>query len=181
MSAFDSSMILWVDETSCDRRNALCKYDCGIRGQPPQDYTLKLRGKRYSAIGILSTEGVEDVIITDESVNGDKFLDFVWQDMVPLLMPFDGQNPKSIVVMNNASVHHVDEVVERITSVGALVRFLPPDMNPIEEAFAEVKLYLQANGSLFDTSMSPASIMLMAFNSVSIHNCQAYIRHAGYN
>ncbi len=183
ISAFDPSMMLWVDESGCDRRNALRKYGYGIRGQPPQDRSLILRGKRYSAIGILSTERVEDVYITDGSVNGETLLDFVQRDMLPLLMPFDGHNPNSIVIMDNASIHHVDQVVELITSVGALVRFLPPyspDMNPIEEVFAEVKHYLQANGSLFDTSMSPACILFMAFNSVSPRHCQAYIRHAGY-
>ena len=50
-------MMVWVDETGCDLRNAMRKYGYGIRGMPPQDYTLKLRGKRYSAEGILTTEG----------------------------------------------------------------------------------------------------------------------------
>ena len=68
-----------------DRRNALRKYGYDIRGQPPQEHTLILRGKRYSAIGILSTEGVEDVYITDGTVDGDKFLEFVQQNLLPLL------------------------------------------------------------------------------------------------
>ena len=116
-SAFEPSMMLWVDESGCDRRNALRKYGYGIRGQPPQEHTLILRGKRYSAIGILSTEGVEDVYITDGTVDGDKFLEFVWQNLLPLLMPFNGQNPNSIVILDNtSSIHHVDQVVELITS-----------------------------------------------------------------
>ena len=49
-------MIVWVDETDCDLRNAMRKYGYGTRGMPPQDYTLKLRGKRFSAIGVLTTE-----------------------------------------------------------------------------------------------------------------------------
>lgn len=178
MAAFDTDMMLWVDETGCDRRNSLRKYGYGIRGQPPQDYSLVLRGKRYSAIAILSTDGVEDVCITEDTVDGDEFYKFVQRDMLPLLMPFNGHNPNSIVIMDNASIHHIDPVLELITSVGALVRFLPPyspDMNPIEEVFAEVKQYLQANGSLLETSMSLTSLMLMAFNSVSARNCQAYI------
>ena len=151
ISAFEPSMMLWIDETGCDRRNALRKYGYDIRGQPPQEHTLILRGKRHSAIGILSTEGVEDVYITDGTVDGDKFLEFVRQNLLPFLMPFNGQNPNFIVILDNASsVHHVDQVVELITSVRALVRFLPPyspDMNPIKELFTEQ--YLQANHSLF--------------------------------
>ena len=183
MTAFNTEMLLWVDESGCDRRNALRKYGYGIRGQPPQDRSLILRGKRFSAIGILSTQGVEDVYITDGAVDSETFLDFVRRDMLPILMPFNGQNPNSVVIMDNASIHHVDEVVELITSCGALVRFLPPyppDMNPIEEVFAEIKLYLQANSSLFESSLSVASILLVAFNSVTVQNCHAYIQHSGY-
>jgi len=71
MAVLDSSTIVWIDETECDRRNALRKYGYGIRGQTPQDYQLKLRGVRYSAISILSTEGINDVYITEGTVNGD--------------------------------------------------------------------------------------------------------------
>jgi len=54
MSAFYPAMIVWIDETGCDRRNALCHFGYGIGGIPPQDHQLQLRGVRHSAIGILS-------------------------------------------------------------------------------------------------------------------------------
>ena len=63
-------------------------------------------------------------------------------------MPFNGHNPKSIIIMDNASVHKGERVQELISEVGALLRFLPaysPDLNPIEEVFAEAKGYLKAN------------------------------------
>lgn len=74
MINFDPTMIVWVDETGCQVRNALRKYGYGVRGMPPQDFALILRGKRYSAIGILTTEGIEDVYILEESVNGGFFM-----------------------------------------------------------------------------------------------------------
>ena len=88
MYAFDPAMILWIDETGCDRRNALRQYGYGIRGLAPQDHQLQLRGVRYSAIGILSMDGVQDVYITENTVNGDTFLDFLYTQLLPLLMPF---------------------------------------------------------------------------------------------
>ena len=125
MSCFDPEMIAWVDETGSEIRNSLRAYGCGIRGIPPRDYHIRLRGKRYSAIGILSTKGIEDVYITDTSVNGEIFLDFVRKCLLPVLMPFDGVNPNS-VVLDNAAIHQLDYVVETILSTGALVQFLPP-------------------------------------------------------
>jgi len=82
----------------------------------------------------LTTEGLEDVYAEEDSVNGEVFLDFVRKCLLPILMPLDGVNPNSIIILDNASIHHVDCVVDTIQSVGALVRFLPPyspDMNPL--------------------------------------------------
>ena len=45
-------------------------------------------------------------------------------------------------------------------------------MNPIESVFGGVKHYLEANGILFDTSLSPSLILLMAFNSITVSNCK---------
>ena len=182
MTMLDPSMLVWIDEMGSDRRNALRKYGYGIRGLPPQDYSLKLRGKCYSSIGIMSTESIEDVFITDGSVDGEVFLYFVRRQLLPIIQPFDGYNAKSVVVMDNAAIHHVDSVVACINSVRALVRFLPPyspDMIPIESVFGEVKQYLQAN-DLLHTELSMNSILLMAFNSVSQENCLSYIEYAGY-
>ena len=46
---------------------------------------------------------------------------------VPALNPFDGNNSLSIVIMDNASIHHVDDVVHAIEPTShAKVIFLPP-------------------------------------------------------
>ena len=59
--------------------------------------------------------------------------------LLPILLPFDGgDNPCSVVILDNASIHHVEAVTQLISATGALVQFLPPyspDLNPIEEAF----------------------------------------------
>ena len=166
MSAFDPAMMVWIDETGCDRRNALPHFGYGIRGLPPQDHQLQLRGVRYSAIGIMSKEGVQDVYITEGTVNGDVFVDFLYTQLLPILQPFDGISTNSVVVMDNVSIHHVDAVVDAICSIGALVRFLhpySPDYNLIECVFDEVKQYIQANDLLVETSLSIPTLLLMAF------------------
>ena len=57
--------------------------------------------------------------IAEGSVDGETFLDFIRRCLIPVLVPFDGLSPNSVVVMDNASIHHVDSVVETILSVGA--------------------------------------------------------------
>ena len=88
------------------------------------------------------------------------------------------------MVMDNASIHHVDRVVSTIQQTGALVRFLPPyspDLNPIEEVFAKVKSYLKANEVAYDVTSSPNLFITMGFCTVSSDDCIGYIQHAGYD
>ena len=62
-------------------------------------------------------------------------------------------NARSVVILDNASIHHVDGVVDLIESTGALVFFLPPyspDLNAIEEAFSKLKITLRAIEALLD-------------------------------
>ena len=143
MSYISANMIVWLDETGSDRRNERRKRGYHLRGMTPTDFKFTVRGKRLFSIGIMSARGVEDVDTYEGSINGDKFCDFVERCLVPILQPFNGTNDRSIVVVDNASIHDVDRVVTTIQNTGALVRFLSPyspDLNPVEELFSRLRL-----------------------------------------
>ena len=92
--------------------------------------------------------GFNDYKAMSCTVDDDKFYVFIQASLLPHLMPFDGSNPHSIVILDNCSIHRVPRVVEMIQEVDALVHFLPPyslDYNPIEEAFSKVTVNLKAN------------------------------------
>ncbi len=134
ISAFQPEMLVWIDETGCDKRNMLRKYGYSIRGTPAHNFALRVGGKRYSAIPVMSMTGILDVYIYEAGVNGDVFIDFIRRTVLPLLMPFNGLNAHSVVILDNASIHHVAMVQGIINSVGALVKFLPPyspDLMPL--------------------------------------------------
>ena len=57
------------------------------------------RGKRFSSICAMDVSGIVDVFTTKGSVNADAFCGFIERDLVPKLMPFDGKNPRSVVLM----------------------------------------------------------------------------------
>ena len=98
ISMYDPSMLVWIDETGCDRRNSLRRCGYSVRGMPPREHRLLVRGTRYSAIPVLSLQGIHDVQIFEGTVNGEKFVEFVEQSVVPLLQPFNGSNPLSVVI-----------------------------------------------------------------------------------
>ena len=62
-----------------------------------------------------------------------------------LLMPFNGINKNSVVIMDNCSIRHIHEVTSTIRETGAILHFAPysPDYNPVEEAFSKVKIVMK--------------------------------------
>ena len=81
ISVYDPNMIVWIDESGCDRRNSARRYGYSLRG-------LLCRGKRFSAIPVMSLEGIHDVYLAEGSVNGEKFEHFVKECLLPVLMPY---------------------------------------------------------------------------------------------
>ena len=116
------------------------KYGYSLRGLPTYVHQLHVGGKRLSAIPVLTTNGIEDVYVTKDSVDGTKFEEFLIQCLLPIILPFDGINPNSVVIMDNASICHLERVQDLITGIGARLMFLPPyspDLMPLEEFFAK--------------------------------------------
>lgn len=184
ISVYDPAMLIWVDESGCDRRNSARKFGYSLRGMPVSDHRIISRGMRYSAIPVVSVEGIHDVYLAEGSVNGEKFEHFVREYLLPVLQPFNGVNTHSVVVMDNASIHHIHEVTELIEQQAkAKLIFLPPyspDLNPVEEVFSKVKYIMKQNDALFQISTIPRVLLLEAFSRVTQQDCEAYIHDCGY-
>ncbi len=175
-------MLIFLDETGSDRRDCMRKYGYSLRGKPLVSHRLLIRGQRISAIAFMSMNGMLDCKTVNHSVNGDVFYDFVQSTLLPHLMPFDGKNPHSVVILDNCSIHHVEGITEMIQEVGALVQFLPPyspDYNPIEEAFSKVKSTLKEMDMEADAGTDAETLVLTAFSSIQPNDCQQWIDHAG--
>ncbi len=184
ISVYDPSMLIWIDESGCDRRDSKRKYGYSFRGITPRDHRLFIRGKHYSTIPLLSTEGIHDVYISEGSTDGDKFVNFLRNCLLPILNPFNCVNPLSVVIMDNASIHHIQEVQDMIENQGnAKLIFLPPyspDLNPSEEVFSQVKDIIKENYQIFESTSAPRALLSTAFAMVTKQDCLSYIKHSGY-
>ncbi len=88
----------------------------------------------------MTARGVLDVHCTTDGVDEDVFCDAIERKLLLHLMPFDGINVQSVVILDNRSIHHTRRAVNLIQSTGALVHFLPPyspDLSPVEEMFSK--------------------------------------------
>ena len=132
-----------------------------------------------------SIDGVIDVHITSESVNGEIFCNFIERYLMPHSLPFDGYNPKSIVVLDNASIHHVEPAMKLLEETGALILFLPPyspDLMPIEECFSKIESFLRDNDPYIQIigESEIEDVILSAFASVTAEDCYGWMEHCGY-
>lgn len=123
----------------------------------------------------LSSEGLLAPLVLDGPINGDAFVAWVQQFLVPQLRAGD------IVVMDNLSSHKVAGVKPAIDGAGATLRYLPPyspDFNPIEQVFAKLKTLLRSTQArTLETLWDAIGSLLERFTP---EECERYIRHCGY-
>ena len=132
-----------------------------------------------SAIACMSIAGLLDVKTIIGTSDGDAFYDFVHTHLLPHLMPFNGTNPYSVIILDNCSIHHVPEVVQLIQDVGALLIYLLPyshDLNPIEELSSKVNKIMKSLALEMDQN-NIETLLLASFVSVTTEDCTGWIHH----
>ena len=83
ISKYDPAMFVWTDESGCDRRNSARNFGYSLRGILPVDHRILVRGVRYSAIPVASSEGVYVFL-------AEGFEQFLRECLITVLMPFNG-------------------------------------------------------------------------------------------
>ena len=123
LSEFRSYHLVYIDESGCDKRVGF--------GRTAQD-------------GILLSR------IFRGSTNAAIFEDFIEQ-----LLHHCGKfpEPKSVLIMDNASFHRTDRIEQMCSEAGVKLMYLPPyspDLNPIEEMFAKLKGFIKRNWDIYE-------------------------------
>jgi len=55
---------------------------------------------------------MHDVYLANRSMNSEKFEDFIRTALLPILRPFNWINSNSVVIMDHASIRHVEGVTD---------------------------------------------------------------------
>jgi transposase len=126
-------------------------------------------------VSALRHDGMVAPMLIEGPMNGEVFLAYVEQCLVPTLKPND------IVVADNVATHKVAGVAEAIEAAGATLRYLPkysPDLNPIEMPFSKFKAHLRR---LAQRTIPGIRHAIRSFlSSLTGQECANYLRHAGY-
>lgn len=179
----DPEMFVFLDESGFDKRLSRSYGYSPVGTRATVKRQAQNWGPRITAIPIICMEGMVEVGVYQGNVDGARFEEFVDQKLCPNLLPFNGVNPRSVVIMDNAAVHHTLAVVDRIHATGAMVVFLPPyspDFMPCEELFAQTKNWIRENDVAWQFCMDPQSMVEEAFLQVTDEQIRNYIRHAEY-
>ena len=133
------------------------------------------RWRTQTFLAGLRCDRIEAPCVFDGPINGQSFLAYVEQVLVPTL------KPKDVVIMDNLGSHKSKAVREAIRAVGARLLFLPPyspDLNPIEQVFAKLKHLLRLSKTRNTEDLWQRIGTLL--NHFSPKECQNYLVNSGY-
>jgi transposase len=89
----------------------------------------------------------------------------------------------SVLVMDNARIHHDDDLVAAIEDIGGKVLYLPPyspDFNPIETAFSALKFWLKRHRD-FANYFDPVYLISTALAQTTSENAKRYFEESVYD
>jgi transposase len=135
----DPRRLVFIDETWAKTNMTRTHGRCA-RGARLVDRVPHGHWKTMTFLAALRCDRIDAPFVLDGPINGEWFLAYVEQVLVPTLSPGD------VVVMDNLGSHKGKAVRRAIRRAGAHLIFLPPyspDLNPIEQVFAKLKTLLR--------------------------------------
>ncbi len=170
--------LVFVDETSSDNRSVVPSYGYSLVNRRAVSYNTFLRGTRLNVIAAIDIHGLIDYNILTKSVSAADFNDFFVHDLLPHCNPYPG--PRSVIVMDNASIHRKPFLIPLCEALGVLIIFLSPyspDFNPIELSFRCLKQYLVSRR--FAYRIDPLSTLIDGLATLYFNHSHLFAE-AGY-
>ena len=192
----DPSMAIFLDECHKGAKESRRRRHWSLRGYQPVALEL-WKGENKSRYCMIVAADINGFIInssdvihakrgnndTDETrgtVNTARFEPWVEHSLVPHLGRFLYGEPRSVVILDSASIHHSPRIVQLIQATGAVVLYLPPyspDFNPIELFFREYKTSLRRDLGSFNDDDTWFSAHFKALCSVTPAMARNFFRH----
>ncbi|CEJ62928.1 Putative Transposase [Penicillium brasilianum] len=183
LSDFQSHHLVYVDESGCDKRIGFRRTGWSPLGVTPLQVANFHRDQRYQILPAYCQDGIVLSRVFQGSTDATLFADFIEQ-----LLRHCGRwpEPKSVIVMDNASFHRSDRIEEMCSDAGVKLVYLPPyspDLNPIEEFFSELKAFIKRNWVHYeeDTKQGFQTFLEWCIEVVGSRKQSAlgHFRHAG--
>jgi len=203
---YTSNQLIFLDESAKDERSLSRLYGYSPRNTRAHKKVVFIRGKRYTILPALTLDGFVAVDIFEGSCDRKRFVDFVLDQVVcaniidiiifylyfiiyyyllsmkvPIMNPYPGNN--SVIIMDNARIHHDINLISLLEGLGCRVVFLPPyspDYNPIETAFSTIKSWIKRNNDFMEACDDPIYALLIACGQITSQMAQSFFRSSIY-
>jgi transposase len=170
----DPRRLVFIDETWAKTNMTRTHGRCA-RGQRLVDRVPHGHWKTMTFLAALRCDRIDAPFVLDGPINGEWFLAYVQQLLIPTLSPGD------VVIMDNLGSHKGKAVRRAIRRAGAHLIFLPPyspDLNPIEQVFAKLKTLLRkAAERTVEATWQRIGQLLDRFTPAE---CANYLVNSGY-
>jgi transposase len=170
----DPTRLVFIDETWA-KTNMARSHGRSRRGTRLVAHAPHGRWRTLTFLAALRCDRIDAPCVIDGPINGQSFLAYVEQVLLPTLRPGD------IVIIDNLGSHKGKAVRRAIRAAGAKLFFLPPyspDLNPIEQVFAKLKTLLRkAAERTVEATWKRIGALLQCFTPTE---CANYLRNAGY-
>jgi transposase len=126
-------------------------------------------------LGALSLTGLVAAMTVEGFTDGEVFLAFLREVLVPQLRP--GQ----VLILDNLKAHKVAGVAATCAAAGVRLLYLPPyspDFSPIEECWSKIKALLRAKAARTLEALEHA--IAEALDAVTAADAYGWFAHAGY-
>jgi len=174
-SGLEAARLIFVDESGF-RLGSPPNYGWAPKGEKSPGRATHGDWCTMTMIGAVALDGWRGFVTIDSATDGDVFLAYVQQQLVPQLRLGD------IVVMDNLASHKSPAVIAAIRAAQAQVLFLPPyspDFNPIEKAWAKLKDILRRLPTLSREAFDDA--VAFAMDCISTADIRAWTLFSGYS
>jgi transposase len=97
------------------------------------------------------------------------------------MLPFPQKN--SVLVMDNAKIHHNEKILSIIEEFGGKVLYLPPyspDFNPIELAFSVIKSWLRRHNDFIESFENPKDPLMLACAQITSQMARSFYNKSIY-
>lgn len=129
---------LWyLDETGFSTHTSE-RYGYAPKGMSPAITIPSSKGANVTLIAVITTKGLPMWKVLVGGLKAPVLSEF----LRTLVIPYMGRTSSKVLCLDNCPVHHSEMVKEIADSRGLQLRYLPaysPQLNPIEEVFAEIK------------------------------------------
>ena len=151
--------VIFLDESQKDRNSSRRRRCWSKKGESHfrEVYLASSHGKRRTFLGacaidgfileacttVEQSHGYDDTNLARGTIDSERFRTWVEEKWLPLLSKHEDSAPRSIVLMDNASIHRDSKDLIENNGAKLIYNAPPSDLNPIELMFGSYKAVLR--------------------------------------